>query len=210
MGIATLLLKGHLAITLPIVAIMAAGFLTANTSGPGHLFAQGVALFGALAIAWLYWAWQAPRWRLWALRRLSGGSGSKLLAMAFLTGLLWPEGSFLERGELRGSDYPRRLLFAKLTAALRRLATELRELDRDDRGSETYTRLLSYTNDLIPVAVRGIDQPRQPIPMSPVQELGAELALAERNDTMREGTIGADESETITCLLDELSSGTPA
>src|SRR5207247_8905590 len=116
-----ILLLGHLRVTLPVLVFISSGFLLASRFRPEQLTAQAVVAFGGVVIAWLYWAWQAPRWRLWALPRLLGASGSRLLALAFSNGLLWPEGNLIERTELRGANYKQRLLFAKLTGALRRL-----------------------------------------------------------------------------------------
>lgn len=54
-------------------------------------------------LAWLAWAINAPRWRLWAYERVD--NLDRLHGWAVSFGILWSEGHFFERTEI----YPGRL-----------------------------------------------------------------------------------------------------
>ena len=55
-----------------------------------------------LGLAGLWWSIVAPRWRAWALR--SGVDPEKLYRWGFLTGIIFPKGSLLEKAEIHLSD----------------------------------------------------------------------------------------------------------
>ena len=95
-SVARPVLVGHLIVTLPVVAIMTAGYF-----GAGAVLGPRTSLLGGAAgvvVAWLYWSLAVPRWRAWALR--SGADSEKLQRWAVATGLVWPRGSVFEKTEL--------------------------------------------------------------------------------------------------------------
>jgi hypothetical protein len=55
-------------------------------------------VLGIFAGAWLTWSVLAPRWRLWAYRRVE--DIDMLKALAVEQKLLWPEGHFFQRTEI--------------------------------------------------------------------------------------------------------------
>ena len=97
--------RGHLFITLPVMAIMFGiwGLLAALGSNwpPPHGIAGGllIVLFvvGPPAIAWIWWSYATPRWRFWALNR--GVDPQALQNLAERQKLVWPKGHFFERTE---------------------------------------------------------------------------------------------------------------
>ena len=71
-------------------------------SGEGSLaLALGSLLF-MLPAGWFGWSTQVPRWRIWAYRRVDDIDALKAAAVS--AGLIWPEGHFFERTELRSRD----------------------------------------------------------------------------------------------------------
>jgi hypothetical protein len=91
-------LVGHLVVTLPVVAIIAAvGAVGYLTFGPLGL---GIGLIVGSFVAWPWWSWCVPRWRAWALAH--GAPGERLQRLAAATMLVWPKGSIFERTEFRG------------------------------------------------------------------------------------------------------------
>jgi hypothetical protein len=57
-------------------------------------------LFGAgFVLAWLWWAYAVPRWRLWAYERVTDIAGLKAQAVA--AGLTWPDDHVFGRTELK-------------------------------------------------------------------------------------------------------------
>lgn len=49
--------------------------------------------------AWLWWSFSVPLWRYWAYQRVE--SILELKSSAIAAGLIWPEGSFFERTEIK-------------------------------------------------------------------------------------------------------------
>lgn len=70
-----------------------------NVGGPGVLIGLVLTFLLSIAAAWFAWSVQVPRWRIWAYRRVNDIEALK--ASAVSTGLIWPEGHFLQRTELR-------------------------------------------------------------------------------------------------------------
>jgi hypothetical protein len=52
-----------------------------------------------IALAWLWWSYNVPRWRAWALAQ--GADAAELQEQAVRSGLVWPRGSILEKTEFR-------------------------------------------------------------------------------------------------------------
>ena len=83
---------GHLIVTLPVLAIMAAvAFLAWPRLGGSSLIIAGI-------IAWPWWSLAVPRWRRWALAR--GADPDALQRLAERTGLVWPRGWIFEKTEI--------------------------------------------------------------------------------------------------------------
>jgi len=94
---------GHVFVTLPVLAIIAAtGYLGLRLGGLRHeLFALFGLLIGIIlgaAVAWLWWAFTVPRWRDWVEDQ--GLQPSEVQDLAASTGLIWPVGSRYERTEV--------------------------------------------------------------------------------------------------------------
>ncbi len=89
--------RGHLTVTLPVVVIIVMGGFTGWLfAGPGGVLI-GI-IIGAL-VAWPCWSFLLPRWRDWVEEK--GLTPGDVQSLAASTGLLWPQGSFLERTEFR-------------------------------------------------------------------------------------------------------------
>lgn len=88
---------GHLFVTLPVIAIMVAGFLIADHwRGSYWAFAPA---FSGFVIAWLWWSIAVPLWRDWARRR--GADEEETQTLGVRSGLVWPKGFFLEKTEIK-------------------------------------------------------------------------------------------------------------
>ena len=57
-----------------------------------------------IALAWGWWSFAVPRWRLWAYERV--GDISELKRRAVAVGLTWPDGHIFEKTEFK-SEAPR-------------------------------------------------------------------------------------------------------
>lgn len=67
----------------------------------------GVAIvFGALVIglvlAWSWWSWNVPKWRLWAYQRVD--DIEKLKKAAVAVGIIWRDGHVFEKTEIRSEE----------------------------------------------------------------------------------------------------------
>jgi hypothetical protein len=58
--------------------------------------------------AWLAWSILTPRWRVWAYQRVD--NIDELKARAVEAGVIWPDGHFFERTEIRSAEQRRRIL----------------------------------------------------------------------------------------------------
>lgn len=58
-----------------------------------------VVFLAGFALAWLWWSYAVPRWRLWAYERVDDTSALKEEAVA--VGLTWADGNSLGRTEFR-------------------------------------------------------------------------------------------------------------
>jgi hypothetical protein len=78
------------------------GFLAVDRAGlvPPQLQWRGICLFGAgWLLAWLWWSFTVPKWRLWAYARVL--DIVELKRSAVKAGLTWPDGSIFERTEIK-------------------------------------------------------------------------------------------------------------
>jgi hypothetical protein len=53
----------------------------------------------AIVVAWLWWSLAVPRWRVWAYERVDDIPALKAQAVTAL--LVWPDGHFLSRTEIK-------------------------------------------------------------------------------------------------------------
>lgn len=93
------ILVGQLVVNMPVLAIMAAGFVVGLSLLPAYFWAVFLAAF---VTAWLWWSLSVPRWRMWAINK--GVSAGKLHYWAVLTGLEWPKGSVFSKTEFKVKD----------------------------------------------------------------------------------------------------------
>lgn len=81
----------------PAAVAAAAGWIAGYRS-EGFAVA-GAIFFPSVAVAWLVWSIQVPRWRLWAYERVD--DLTELKARAVAAQLIWPEGHWFEKTEIR-------------------------------------------------------------------------------------------------------------
>jgi hypothetical protein len=90
-------LRGHLLVTLPILAIIAIGVV----AGPA-IFGSSPPGLGALIAAvlgWLWWSFAIPRWRRWADAQT--GNPDAVQRLGQQTFLVWKRGSPFEKTEIK-------------------------------------------------------------------------------------------------------------
>jgi hypothetical protein len=61
---------------------------------------------GGFVLAWLWWSFTIPRWRLWAYERVD--DISRLRAEAVKVGLTWPDDSVFTGTEIKSPSHARR------------------------------------------------------------------------------------------------------
>ena len=66
------------------------------------LVGTGVAFVLGFIAAWSWWSYMVPRWRVWAWSRVRNLKGLRVRAVR--AGLIWPEGHFFEKTELRSKE----------------------------------------------------------------------------------------------------------
>jgi F0F1-type ATP synthase assembly protein I len=96
--------RGQLLVNIPVFIIMmglTGGLMYLATSKiiPSY-FAPGGILIGP-GVAWIYWSFAITKWRIWALSNVEDHFELKMDAVA--GGLIWEDGSFFERTEIRSS-----------------------------------------------------------------------------------------------------------
>ncbi|MBU1538762.1 MAG: hypothetical protein KKC29_06805 [Alphaproteobacteria bacterium] len=106
--------RGHLAVNgcvgltmlgipgLTYGAVLLLGF------GPSSALAAAASAFlVSWPLAWLTWSLLVPRWRVWAYERVEKLDELKMHAVT--VGLIWREGHFFERTEIRTHDQRERI-----------------------------------------------------------------------------------------------------
>jgi hypothetical protein len=97
-------LVGTTWVNLPVILIMGGGYIGGRVLfahynrplWPGVLAILLLALFVATIMAgWLWWSFNIPKWRLWALERTE--DWPSLERAAIWSGLIWNENSYLGR-----------------------------------------------------------------------------------------------------------------
>lgn len=96
------LTRGQLTVNVPVFIIMfgvmGLCFYLATQKHIPSYFAPTSIVFGPL-VAWIYWSFAITRWRIWAFSNVD--DVHELKALAISGQLIWPDGSFFERTEIR-------------------------------------------------------------------------------------------------------------
>jgi len=96
------LTRGQLTVNLPVFIIMfgvmGLCFYLAILNYIPFYFAPTSIVLGP-AVAWIYWSFAITRWRIWAFSNVD--DVHELKALAVSGQLIWPDGSFFERTEIR-------------------------------------------------------------------------------------------------------------
>ena len=103
-----LLVNGCVVLTfigLPACAYSAAQFLHFSPEQAVAIAAS--AFLVSWPLAWLAWSLLVPHWRVWAYERVE--NLDELKACAVAVSLIWREGHFLERTEIRSPQQKRRI-----------------------------------------------------------------------------------------------------
>ena len=91
-------LVGSLVVNVPVFAFLLGPAFAASRLGYERWLIYSV--FGAsFFIAWGWWSFSLPRWRLWAYQRVK--STGEVHSRALAAGLVWRRGSLWERTEFR-------------------------------------------------------------------------------------------------------------
>ena len=80
-------------------AICGLGAFVLRFSGQTAWTVAGIAFLPCWILAWTAWSVLVPRWRVWAYERVDDLDELKRLARE--RNLIWPDGHFFERTELR-------------------------------------------------------------------------------------------------------------
>ena len=96
------IIRGQLLVNAPVLLIMmgligASMYLATSNIIPWY-FVPGSILIGP-GIAWIYWGFAITKWRIWALTNVE--DHFELKQSAIEGGLIWEDGSFFERTEIR-------------------------------------------------------------------------------------------------------------
>lgn len=112
-----------LGFALPIAAAILISSINGSdgVGGPGVLIGLVLIFVLSIAAAWLAWSVQVPRWRVWAYRRVNDIEALK--ASAVSVGLIWPEGHFFQRTELRTAAQSLEIIRLEEAATTRNIET---------------------------------------------------------------------------------------
>lgn len=102
--------KGHLMITLPAIAIMFGSLGITIYLAIINTIPDWAAIFGFLLsflLPFPYWSYTITKWRLWAFDSVK--NAYDLQKRAVEEKLIWPEGSFFEKTEIRNREERERL-----------------------------------------------------------------------------------------------------
>jgi hypothetical protein len=99
------IMRGQLVVNIPVMIIMfGTGYVLYQLSS-SHLVHKLVFLPGSFVlaplIAWVYWSFAITKWRIWALTNVE--DHFELKQDAITGGLIWEDGSFFERTEIRSA-----------------------------------------------------------------------------------------------------------
>lgn len=112
-----------LGFALPIVLAIFISSLNGadEVGGPGVLIGLVLIFLSSFVAAWFAWSVQVPRWRVWAYRRVKDIEALK--ASAVSAGLIWPEGHFFQRTELRTAAQSLEMIRLEEAATMRAVAS---------------------------------------------------------------------------------------
>lgn len=97
--------RGQLIVNLPVMVIMFGGWALVAYLGakeiihPAFIF---VGVFLSIILAYVYWSIMITHWRLWAFENVR--NVHELKRRAIRGQLIWPDGSFFEKTEIRSSS----------------------------------------------------------------------------------------------------------
>lgn len=101
--------KGQRIVNIPVIAIMYSLLglgVIISTNNLLPAWAVSVVIVLAIGLAWLYWSFAITKWRLWAFENVRNVHELKKRAIA--KKLIWPEGNFFEKTEIRSSAQRKR------------------------------------------------------------------------------------------------------
>ena len=78
----------------------------------------GIAIIPSIILAWVWWSWALPKWRLWAVKKVD--DIELLFDKAIEAQLMWPVGHFFQKTELSSAKQKRELrktMFEKMDAS---------------------------------------------------------------------------------------------
>jgi len=67
----------------------------------------GLALIPSIIMAWIWWSWALPKWRLWAVKQVD--DVELLFDKAIQAQLMWPVGHFFQKTEINSPKQKREL-----------------------------------------------------------------------------------------------------
>ena len=94
---------GTLVVNVPVFTLLLGPIVIAA------IFQDRVGSWGSIAfpigfvLAWAWWSLTVPHWRLWAYQRVASISDLKRKAVS--AGLIWPDGSFFARTEIKSKEH---------------------------------------------------------------------------------------------------------
>jgi len=97
---------GHLAVNGPVLILLFGPAIIISMFFPNETAWSLAAFLCGFVLAWLYWSISLPKWRLWAYERVV--DIPKLKRAAVDTGLMWREGHFFERCEIKSAAHAAR------------------------------------------------------------------------------------------------------
>ena len=99
------MILGQLIVNVPVLAILFGPAIALDKLGSSALVLPAFAV--SFFVAWSWWSFFLPRWRLWAYERVPSTGELHILAVG--VGLAWPRGSFAERTEFQSDEMRRRV-----------------------------------------------------------------------------------------------------
>ncbi len=67
----------------------------------------GLAIIPSIIMAWVWWSWSLPKWRLWAVKKVD--DIELLFNKAVEAQLMWPVGHFFQKTEINSDKQKKKL-----------------------------------------------------------------------------------------------------
>ena len=105
---------GTIFVNVPVFCFLIGGFVLTKLFAVSEIFPKKYELlilsgiFIGFVAAWLWWSFTVPLWRYWAYQRVE--SIKELKVSAIQAGLIWPQGSWFEKSEIK----PKKLVALEL------------------------------------------------------------------------------------------------